>query len=162
MPLPLDRLKGSIPPIITPFHDGDVDYDAYARLVEFQIREGSHGVLVNGTTSEPAVLTTEERNRLVTLSIARRPRAACPIVAATGSQSMWETRILTHHAVTAGADALLIVTPYYTPPAAARHGRVLPRSHAGHRPAVDDLSHPRTHRGRRHARHRQGAARAVG
>ena len=69
MPVPLDRLKGSMPPIITPFAAGDVDYDTYARLVEFQIREGSHGILVNGTTSEPAALTTDERNRLVDIAI---------------------------------------------------------------------------------------------
>ncbi len=55
----LDRLKGSIPPLVTPFSNGEVDYDAYARLVSFQIEKGSHGILVNGTTSEPATLTVE-------------------------------------------------------------------------------------------------------
>ena len=115
MPLPLDRIKGSIPPLITPFRNGEVDYDAYARLVEMQILEGSHGILVNGTTSEPASLTTEERNRLVTLSV-EVAKGRVPIVAATGSQAIWETRILTEHAAKAGADALLIVTPYYTRP----------------------------------------------
>ncbi len=115
MPLPLERIKGSIPPLLTPFRNGEVDYDAYARLVEMQILEGSHGILVNGTTSEPASLTTEERNRLVTLSV-EVARGRVPIVAATGSQAIWETRILTEHAAKAGADALLIVTPYYTRP----------------------------------------------
>ena len=115
MPLPLDRLKGSMPPIITPFNGGEVDYDTYARLVEFQIREGSHGILVNGTTSEPAALTTEERNRLVDIAIGTA-NGRVPVVAATGSQSLWETTLLTAHAVRAGADALLIVTPYYTRP----------------------------------------------
>ena len=47
----ISRLKGSIPPLITPFRNGEVDYEAYAGMVEFQVREGSHGVLVNGTTS---------------------------------------------------------------------------------------------------------------
>jgi 4-hydroxy-tetrahydrodipicolinate synthase len=115
MPLPLERIKGSIPPLITPFKNGEVDYDAYARLVDMQILEGSHGILVNGTTSEPASLTTEERNRLVTLSV-EVAKGRVPIVAATGSQALWETRILTEHAAKAGADALLIVTPYYTRP----------------------------------------------
>ena len=115
MPLPLDRLKGSMPPIITPFKGGEVDYDTYARLVEFQIREGSHGILVNGTTSEPAALTTEERNRLVDIAIGTA-NGRVPVVAATGSQSLWETTLLTAHAARAGADALLIVTPYYTRP----------------------------------------------
>ena len=66
----LSRLKGSIPPLITPFRAGNVDYDAYAAMADFQIREGSHGILVNGTTSEPASLTVEERNRLVDIAVA--------------------------------------------------------------------------------------------
>ena len=65
----LDRLKGSIPPLVTPFIDGEVDYDAYAKLVGYQIEQGTHGILVNGTTAEPSTLTLEERNRLVTLAI---------------------------------------------------------------------------------------------
>jgi 4-hydroxy-tetrahydrodipicolinate synthase len=115
MSLPLARLKGSIPPLFTPFRNGEVDYDTYAGLVEFQIREGSHGILVNGTSSEPASLTTEEHNRLVSVAI-EVAKGRVPVVAATGSQSIWETRILTAHAAAAGADALLIVTPYYTRP----------------------------------------------
>jgi 4-hydroxy-tetrahydrodipicolinate synthase len=111
----LDKLKGSIPPLVTPFRDGEVDYEAYARLVEFQIRNGSHGVLVTGTTAEPSTLSVEERNRLVdiTLQVAAR---RLTVVAATGSQSLRETRQLTEHAAKAGADALLIVTPYYIRP----------------------------------------------
>ncbi len=115
MPLPLDRLKGSIPPLITPFRNGEVDADTYAQLVERQIAEGSHGILVNGTTAEPAALTTEERNRLVSLTI-EVVRGRVPVVAATGSQSIWESKLLTEHAAKAGADALLIVTPYYSRP----------------------------------------------
>jgi 4-hydroxy-tetrahydrodipicolinate synthase len=115
MPMPLERLKGSIPPLLTPFKNGEVDYDTYARLVQMQIDEGSHGILVNGTTSEPATLTMEERNRLVSLTI-EIVKGRVPVVAATGSQSIWETRILTEHAAKAGADAFLIVTPYYTRP----------------------------------------------
>jgi 4-hydroxy-tetrahydrodipicolinate synthase len=115
MPLPLDRLKGSIPPLLTPFKKGEVDYETYVRLVEMQIAEGSHGILVNGTTSEPASLTTEERNKLVDVAI-KTAKGRIPVVAATGSQSLWETKILTEHAAKAGADALLIVTPYYTRP----------------------------------------------
>jgi 4-hydroxy-tetrahydrodipicolinate synthase len=115
MPLPLDRLKGSIPPLLTPFRNGEVDYDTYAALVQMQIDEGSHGILINGTTSEPATLTTDERNRLVSLTV-EIVKGRVPVVAATGSQSIWETKILTEHAANAGADALLIVTPYYTRP----------------------------------------------
>lgn len=111
----ISRLKGSIPPLITPFRGGAVDYDAYARLVEFQMREGSHGILVNGTTSEPASLTVDERNRLVDVAV-QAAAGRVPIVAATGSQSLAETEQLTDHAVRAGVDALLIVTPYYSKP----------------------------------------------
>jgi 4-hydroxy-tetrahydrodipicolinate synthase len=109
------KLRGSIPPLITPFRSGDVDYDAFAKLVEFQIDQGSHGVLVNGTTAEPSTLTLEERNRLVSLAV-DTAEGRVPVVAATGSQSLAETRVLTDHAVTAGAAALLIVTPYYIRP----------------------------------------------
>jgi 4-hydroxy-tetrahydrodipicolinate synthase len=112
---PLAALRGSIPPLITPFKRGDVDYDRYAKLVEFQVKEGSHGILVNGTTSEPSTLTTEERNRLVTLAV-KTTAGRVPVVAATGSQSLAESRVLTEHAIEAGADALLIVTPYYIRP----------------------------------------------
>ena len=111
----LDRLKGSIPPLITPFRGGEVDYDAYAGLVEFQIKNGSHGILVNGTTSEPSTLTVEERNRIASLAI-RTAAGRIPVVVATGSQSLAESEQLTRHAVEEGADALLIVTPYYIRP----------------------------------------------
>ena len=111
----VDRLKGSICPLVTPFKNGEVDYDSYARLVAMQIEKGSHGILVNGTTSEPATLTVEERNRLVDMALSVAAKRV-PVVAATGSQSLAETAKLTEHAAKAGADALLIVTPYYTRP----------------------------------------------
>lgn len=111
----LENLRGSIPPVVTPIRDGAVDYDAYAGLVEFQVKEGSHGVLVNGTTAEPSTLTTDERNRLVDVAV-EAVQGRIPVVAATGSQSLAETEVLTQHAVRAGVDALLIVTPYYIRP----------------------------------------------
>jgi len=111
----LAAIKGSIPPVVTPFRDGAVDYEAYAGLIDFQVAEGSHGVLVNGTTAEPSTLTTEERNRLVDIAI-ETVSGRVPVIAATGSQSLLETEQLTTHAVNAGADALLIVTPYYIRP----------------------------------------------
>jgi 4-hydroxy-tetrahydrodipicolinate synthase len=111
----LAHLKGSIPPLITPFVGGKVDYDAYAKLVEYQIANGTHGILVNGTTGEPSTLTLEERNRLVTLAL-EAAAGRVPVVAATGAQSLAETEALTRHAVKTGVDALLIVTPYYIKP----------------------------------------------
>jgi 4-hydroxy-tetrahydrodipicolinate synthase len=111
----LDQLRGSVPPLVTPFKNGAVDYDAYEHLVALQLEKGSHGILVNGTTSEPAMLTIEERNKLVDVALSVAAKRV-PIVAATGSQSLAETQKLTEHAAKAGADALLIVTPYYTRP----------------------------------------------
>lgn len=108
-------LSGSIPPLVTPFRGDRVDEDAYAALVERQIQEGSHGILVNGTTAEPSSLTVDERNRLVDVALAVS-KGRIPVVAATGSQSLAETRVLSAHAAEAGADALLVVTPYYIKP----------------------------------------------
>ncbi|HET8998285.1 MAG TPA: 4-hydroxy-tetrahydrodipicolinate synthase [bacterium] len=108
-------LRGSYPPLITPFKDGAVDYETYAALVEYQIAEGSHGIVVNGTTSEPSALTAEERARLVRVAV-EASRKRIPVVAATGSQSHAETVWLTEQAVSAGAEAVLVVTPYYIRP----------------------------------------------
>ena len=110
-----DALRGSIPPLITPFHNGEVDFDCFEKLLDYQLKEGSHGVLINGTTAEPSTLSVDERNRLVTLAV-ETVAGRLPVVAATGSQSLAETRALTEHAATVGADALLIVTPYYIRP----------------------------------------------
>ena len=114
-PTRLHRLRGSFPPIVTPFRDGSVDLDAYARLVDYQIQNASHGVLVNGTTAEPSTLTIAERNSLVDVAV-ETVDGRVPIIAATGSQSLAETEALTDHAVQRGVDALLIVTPYYIRP----------------------------------------------
>ena len=111
----LNKIQGSIPPLITPFRNGEVDYDSYRTLIDFQINRGTHGILVNGTTAEPSTLTIIERNRLVTTAV-ECVDGRVPIVAATGSQSLAETRELTDHAVAAGVDALLVVTPYYIRP----------------------------------------------
>lgn len=92
-----------------------MDYDTYARLVEFQISGGSHGIVVNGTTAEPSLLSLEERRTLLEVAL-QAVQSRVPVVAATGSQSLTETRALTDHAQKAGVHALLIVTPYYVRP----------------------------------------------
>jgi len=115
MSIGVEQLKGSIPPLITPFRNGEVDLEGYAGLVNFQVEQGSHGILVNGTTSEPSTLTVEERNRLIDVAM-ETVAGRIPVVAATGSQSLAETQVLTAHAVAAGVNALLIVTPYYIRP----------------------------------------------
>src|SRR5947208_6492752 len=108
-------LRGSYTPLVTPFRDGKVDFDKYAEMIERQVREGSHGVVVNGTTAEPSSLTIEERCELVKVAV-KTVAQRIPVVAATGSQSLAETIELTVRAEEAGADALLVVTPYYIKP----------------------------------------------
>lgn len=115
MTLAPDALKGSYTPIITPFKQGAVDFATYETLVDRHVREGGHGVLVNGTSSEPSTLTLAERNDLVDCAM-RVVAKRCPVVAATGSQSFAESAALTDHAAKAGVDALLVVTPYYIRP----------------------------------------------
>jgi 4-hydroxy-tetrahydrodipicolinate synthase len=113
--LPDLALRGSYPPVVTPFRDGRVDVETFALLVERQVRLGSHGIVVAGTTGEPSSLTVAERAELLRVAVkvvARR----IPIVAATGSQSLAETVELTLQAEQAGADAVLVVTPYYIRP----------------------------------------------
>lgn len=114
--LPEDLLRGSYPPIVTPFAaDGGVDLGRYAALVEHQISAGSHGIVVNGTTAEPSLLSTEERKRVAERAV-EVAAGRVPVMVATGSQSGAETIDLTRHADAIGADALLVVTPYYVRP----------------------------------------------
>ena len=94
MSLSLERLRGSMPPLVTPFRAGAVDYDAYAGLVEHQIRHSSHGVVVNGTTSEPSTLTVDERNRLVDTPFTSL-RSASPSWQRPARRSLPEARELT-------------------------------------------------------------------
>jgi len=110
-----DFLIGSVPPLITPFKDGKVDFDTYGKLIEHQIAGGTHGILVNGTTSEPSTLTVEERNQLVKFAVEVTGKRI-PVVAQTGAQSHADSVVLTEYAHQAGADALLILTPYFIRP----------------------------------------------
>lgn len=115
IPMQKTFLCGSYPPLLTPFREGKVDLEKFAELAERQAREGSHGVVVCGTTGEPSSLTPDERTELVNVAvevIAKR----IPVVAATGSQSFAETIEITTRAEKAGADAVLVVTPYYIKP----------------------------------------------
>jgi 4-hydroxy-tetrahydrodipicolinate synthase len=111
-------LRGSYPPLVTPFRNGKVDYRKFAELSERHVTEGSHGIVVTGTTGEPSSLTTDERVRLVETAV-KGVKGHIPVVAATGSQSLAETLEITAGSERAGADALLIVTPYYIKPSQA-------------------------------------------
>lgn len=110
-----DFLTGSYPPLVTPVAEGRVDFGAYAELIKFQIQNGSHGIVVNGTSAEPSTLSVEERNELVRIAVATT-RGRVPVVAASGSQSLADSIALTEAASAAGADALLVITPYFIRP----------------------------------------------
>lgn len=111
-----NALKGSFPPLVTPFrNDGSVDYETYAQLVEFHVKGGSAGIVVTGTTGEPSTLVPEERIELVKVAVAAA-RKRIQVVAATGTQNHADTITMTRAAEAAGVDALLIVTPYFVRP----------------------------------------------
>lgn len=107
--------SGSITALITPFRNGEVDEKAFADFVEWQIQEGSQGVVPVGTTGESPTLSHAEHKRVVELCV-EVVNGRVPVIAGTGSNSTREAIDLTRHASEAGADAALIVTPYYNKP----------------------------------------------
>jgi len=106
---------GSIPALITPFKDGSVDYNSFNKIIEWSINEGSHGFVPCGTTGESPTLKHEEHKKVVEECI-RIVDKRVPVIAGTGSNSTHEAIELTSHAEKSGADAALIVTPYYNKP----------------------------------------------
>jgi 4-hydroxy-tetrahydrodipicolinate synthase len=111
----MPTFKGSITALITPFKDGKVDERAFQRLVEWQIDQGTHGLVPCGTTGESPTLTHDEHRRVVELCV-EAAAGRVPVIAGTGSNSTAEAVELTRHAKSAGADAVLVVTPYYNKP----------------------------------------------
>lgn len=107
--------KGSFVALITPFKKGKVDERAFQELVEWQIAQGTHGLVPCGTTGESPTLSHEEHKRVVELCI-EAAQGRVPVMAGTGSNSTDEAIELTKHAKKAGADAVLVVTPYYNKP----------------------------------------------
>lgn len=107
--------KGSITALITPFRDGRVDAKAYQDLVAWQLAEGTDAVVPCGTTGESPTLTHEEHHRVVELCL-EVAKGKVPVIAGTGSNSTDEAIDLTRHAQKAGADAALVVAPYYNKP----------------------------------------------
>lgn len=107
--------RGSITAIVTPFRGGAVDEAAFRKLIEFQIAGGTSGIVPCGTTGESATLSYEEHHRVIELAI-ESAAGRIPVIAGTGSNSTAETIELTKHAEKAGADAALLITPYYNKP----------------------------------------------
>ncbi len=110
--------KGSIPALITPFKDGEIDWLAFENFVEWQIEQGSHGLVPCGTTGESPTLSHDEHMAVIEKCIAIS-KGRVPVIAGTGSNSTREAIRLTTHAKEAGATAALIVTPYYNKPTQA-------------------------------------------
>ena len=107
--------KGVLPALVTPFRDGDIDEEAFVRLVERQIAGGVHGLVPVGTTGETATLSHDEHRRVVELCV-KTAAGRVPVVAGAGSNATAEAIELVRHAKQVGADAALVVTPYYNRP----------------------------------------------
>jgi 4-hydroxy-tetrahydrodipicolinate synthase len=108
-------IKGSITALITPFAGGKVDKDAFEKLVDWQIAAGTHGLVPCGTTGESPTLSHQEHMEVVELCIGAAA-GRVPVIAGAGSNSTAEAVMLARHAQKAGADAVLVVTPYYNKP----------------------------------------------
>lgn len=110
--------KGSLPALVTPFSDGKVDIDALKKLVDWHVDQGSHGLVPVGTTGESPTLTHEEHD-LVVETVVKASAGRLPVIAGAGSNNTAETVRLVKAAKAAGADAALVVTPYYNRPTQA-------------------------------------------
>ena len=108
--------KGSIPALVTPMRpDGALDLGAWDRLVDFQLAEGSDALVVGGTTGESPALTREELETLIATA-RRRVAGRIPVIAGSGTAGTAKSVALSRAAEAAGAEALLVVTPYYNRP----------------------------------------------
>ncbi len=107
--------KGSISALVTPMRDGEVDEDSLRALVDWQIDEGSDGLVPVGTTGESPTLSHDEHKRVVEVCI-EVANSRVPVIAGAGSNNTSEAVELASHAEEAGADAVLVVTPYYNKP----------------------------------------------
>lgn len=109
------ELRGSLVPLVTPFKDGQFDEPAFRDLIEWQIESGSHGISVTGSTGEPSALSLDEREYIIETAV-RAARGRVPVIAGTGTNNFDETLRLTRFAERAGADAALVIVPYYNRP----------------------------------------------
>ncbi len=112
------RFRGSFTALVTPFKNGSVDEKAFRELVNWQIEEGTSGLVPVGTTGESPTLSHEEHKRVVEWCV-EEARGRVPVIAGAGSNSTAEAIDFSRHAEEAGADAVLIVTPYYNKPTQA-------------------------------------------
>jgi 4-hydroxy-tetrahydrodipicolinate synthase len=113
--VPIPTFRGSITALITPFKQGEIDGQAFQRHVEWQIDQGSHGLVPVGTTGESPTLSHQEHKRVVELCV-EAAAGRVPVIAGTGSNCTEEAIALTRHAKSVGADSVLVVMPYYNKP----------------------------------------------
>src|SRR5882762_8738449 len=109
------KFRGSFTALVTPFKNGSVDEAAFRSLVNWQIAEGTHGLVPVGTTGESPTLSHDEHKRVVEITV-EVAKGRVPVIAGAGSNSTSEAIDLARHAKKAGADAVLVVTPYYNKP----------------------------------------------
>ncbi len=109
------KFRGSFTALVTPFKNGSLDEGAFRNLVSWQIAEGSNGMVPVGTTGESPTLTHDEHNKVVEWCV-KEANGRVPVIAGAGSNSTTEAVALAKHAEKAGADAVLVVTPYYNKP----------------------------------------------
>src|SRR5579862_2900053 len=109
------KFHGSMTALVTPFKDGKLDEQAFRGLIDWQISSGSHGLVPVGTTGEGPTLSHEEHRRAVSICI-DEARGRVPVIAGAGSNNTHEAIELARNAEEAGADAVLVVTPYYNKP----------------------------------------------
>ena len=107
--------KGSNVALLTPFKNNKLDEDCYIKLINFHIENGTNGLVPAGTTGESPTLSHEEHEKVIELCI-KEAKGKIPVIAGTGSNSTTEAVALTKHAEKAGADGVLVVTPYYNKP----------------------------------------------
>src|SRR5436309_9410286 len=109
------NFRGSFTALVTPFKNGSLDEAAFRGLVSWQIAEGSHGLVPVGTTGESPTLSHDEHKQVVKICV-EQARGKLPVIAGAGSNNTHEAIDLARHAEAAGADAVLVVTPYYNKP----------------------------------------------
>lgn len=107
--------KGSFPALVTPFKNGELDLDTLKKLIDWHVEQGSDGVVPVGTTGESPTLSHEEHNRVIE-EVVKASAGRLKVIAGAGSNSTAEGIDLIRHAEAAGADAALVVTPYYNKP----------------------------------------------
>jgi 4-hydroxy-tetrahydrodipicolinate synthase len=110
--------RGSCPALVTPFKNGELDVETLKKLVEWHIGEGSHGLVPVGTTGESPTLSHEEHERVIE-EVVRAASGRIPVIAGAGSNNTLEAIRFMRHAEKVGADAALVVTPYYNKPTQA-------------------------------------------